>query len=1331
MTTEVDPSRTPCELTSEAPGFAVARSVASMRATAGTIGFPSLDGRVMELVAAGERIAGRFEVERLAAVGGLSVVYRALDHQTQSYVAVKVLLTRDPEIDLRFENEAAILADLAHSAVVRYIAHGTTQRHALYLAMEWLPGRDLAARLADTGLRASEGLALMRQLCAGLSAAHQRGVLHRDIKPSNIFLVDDAIETAKILDFGVARREVGTSHLTKAGALIGTVGYMAPEQARGALQLDARSDVFSLGCLLYEILTGQPAFSGAHDLAVLAKVLRDEPPLVSALRPELGAGFDELMERLLAKDRAHRPASALLALEAIEQTFAEAAGPLDSAPPAARARTSYGEQRILSVIVGQPRGLAAGKPAPEQAPASSLEELTRDFDAEVLPMRGGALLLLLAAGPSATATDQAIRVARCGLSLARKRPELVLGLATGAVDTSSGVPMGVAIDRAAALIDASQTDRVKVDTLTASLLGARFFVRETSHGLVLESEREDSDGVDVLMGRSTPFVGRAKELAILSAGLCECIAEESTRGVLVTGMPGAGKSRLGREFVERVRLEMPVQILFARADLSSAGSPLSLVQSLLRNAASVRVGTTAAEQRRRLEAYLRATLGPRAEEQLSHFLSELLGVGEERPERALQRAARGDPEVMREQKRRAFERWLKLVVESGPVLLFVEDLHWGDLPSITYLQDFMLSLTKHALFVVATARPELHAQFPQLRDEGRFEELCLRGLTKKASVQLARTMLPSATPDATIEHVVALSSGNAFYLEELVRRVAEGGGLELPETVVAMAQSRIERLPPEARRVLRAASIFGERAWASGIDMLLASTPNEGLLGWLIEQEILQHDPNSRFAGDSEYNFRHALLREAAYAMLTEADRKTGHTRAGEWLESRGERDATVLADHFERGGAVARAVPWVSKAAMAALDSGDFESAIAQSRRGTSLGAYGYQRGMLLLVRSYAATWKCDPELPGEALSLLPRASAPWWLALSLHVFGSSLLGRQEAAEPYLELALTTSPNTELTSAYGHAVHVLSAGAALLGRSSIGWALVRHFEHASATQDSEPDPAGLAWFNLAKCILASNSLVDGGQWALGQALSWGDTSIEAMRVLGSASGEAAALFHVGNAYWLAGNFTHALGLLQQAKKLAHQTGNLLVEEHADLLLAVAAMRDGSRSSALDALTALASSTNLQLSHAAATILADCYCRDGQYEQAIERAQQSSKGCSLMYRRSAYGIMARALLARADFTGALAATDRAFEQGGELSFPHLTVDLWGSRARALLGCDARLEATRLVERASSFRDAVAQAIQDPESRRAFRSRGQANRVLDQLAASLTIPLARS
>jgi eukaryotic-like serine/threonine-protein kinase len=192
---------------------------------------------------------------------------------------------------------------------VRYISHGLTAQGLPFLAMDWLEGEDLSERLWRASLEVQECLTLVRRACEGLAVAHARGVVHRDVKPSNLFLVDGDPASIKVIDFGVARIAEGAGAFTRPGTTLGTAGYMAPEQAAGATDVDARADVYGLGCVLFECLTGRPPLVG-RPAALLAKVLREEPPVASSLQPELNEEADLLLARLLAKDREQRPRDA-------------------------------------------------------------------------------------------------------------------------------------------------------------------------------------------------------------------------------------------------------------------------------------------------------------------------------------------------------------------------------------------------------------------------------------------------------------------------------------------------------------------------------------------------------------------------------------------------------------------------------------------------------------------------------------------------------------------------------------------------------------------------------------------------------------------------------------------------------------------------------------------------------------------------------------------------------------------------------------------------------------------------------------------------------------
>src|SRR5262249_9775038 len=162
---------------------------------------------------------------------------------------LKVLHSREALDVERFAREAAILANLFHPGIVRYVAHGTTPSGDPFLAMEWLEGEDLGARLAREPLTTAQRLTLVQRATRALALAHGRGVVHRDIKPSNVFLVERDVERVKILDFGIARPTRSTQRLTRTGVLLGTPGYIAPELVQGPPTHDPRSDVFSIGCL--------------------------------------------------------------------------------------------------------------------------------------------------------------------------------------------------------------------------------------------------------------------------------------------------------------------------------------------------------------------------------------------------------------------------------------------------------------------------------------------------------------------------------------------------------------------------------------------------------------------------------------------------------------------------------------------------------------------------------------------------------------------------------------------------------------------------------------------------------------------------------------------------------------------------------------------------------------------------------------------------------------------------------------------------------------------------------------------------------------------------
>ena len=263
---------------------------------------------------------GTYEILAPIGAGGMGEVYRARDTKLDRDVAIKVLpesVAADPGTLARFEREAKAVAALSHPnilAIHDFGMHGGTA----YAVMELLEGETLSAMLTAGPIPPKQAVDYALQVAKGLSAAHEKGIVHRDLKPDNLFVTKD--RHVKILDFGLARRvdvissdgettnPTVTSH-TQPGTVIGTMGYMSPEQVRG-LPVDHRSDIFSFGAILYELLTGEKAFKKDTSSDTMAAILRDEPPEPANSGIEISPGLDNIVRHCLEKDRDHRFQSA-------------------------------------------------------------------------------------------------------------------------------------------------------------------------------------------------------------------------------------------------------------------------------------------------------------------------------------------------------------------------------------------------------------------------------------------------------------------------------------------------------------------------------------------------------------------------------------------------------------------------------------------------------------------------------------------------------------------------------------------------------------------------------------------------------------------------------------------------------------------------------------------------------------------------------------------------------------------------------------------------------------------------------------------------------------
>jgi serine/threonine protein kinase len=265
-------------------------------------------------VSPGDVLAGKYRVERVLGVGGMGVVVAATHLQLEQLVALKFLLPSallKPSAVGRFEREARAAVRLRSEHVARVIDVGTMEDGAPYIVMEYLEGRDLGARVDEDGpLSVPEAVDYLLQTCEAVAEAHALGIIHRDLKPQNLFLTSrvDGKPLVKVLDFGISKVTQGADELslTKTTDVVGSPNYMSPEQLRAARLADARSDIWALGAILYELLSGKVPFEAETLTQLCAMVISDPPRPLKELRADLPLDLIAIIERCLDKDPARR-----------------------------------------------------------------------------------------------------------------------------------------------------------------------------------------------------------------------------------------------------------------------------------------------------------------------------------------------------------------------------------------------------------------------------------------------------------------------------------------------------------------------------------------------------------------------------------------------------------------------------------------------------------------------------------------------------------------------------------------------------------------------------------------------------------------------------------------------------------------------------------------------------------------------------------------------------------------------------------------------------------------------------------------------------------------
>ena len=865
-------------------------------------------------------VGGRFLIEREIGRGAVGIVYRAIDEMTNQPVALKVIAISgvDAGEEARFRREGRVLAGLVHPGIVRLVAFGQLDEGMPYVAMEWLEGEDISQRMKRAPLPLLQCLDVAAQVADALAAAHSHGIVHRDVKPSNVFLVgssanQDGPIIAKLVDFGVASAE--DAKLTRTGAIIGTPAYMAPEQARGDEGVNARADLYALGATLFEMIAGRPPHIGPTPIAILARLVTTPPPRLSDIYPDVSPALDDLMAELLATDPQERPKDAGTAadrLRALAADMAARAGgettreirlssdapPISAVGPASQLSHSSGGSRLVTTILATH--------VPKGPPRARLIAHLRARGAEATELGGDAVVAHL--GVSRALGDEATRAIDLALRLAKVNA--TVGIATGRSRVERGTrPIGEVVDRAAALARDATRGHVLLDTTTAELAGGRyeFQIREDGSALVAGTHVHKKDALG-----GAPFVGREAELSQLVASFERCLDDRTPVLATLTGAPGIGKTRLRREAIQRVSSHSSgSRVLLARCETFGKSHPLGVAADLARQMAGVPKGVDLEDAR------LGATNAAKmADAEIAHDALEMLArllANEPLPEMADARAARD-------------ALWLALteitvgLARKSSIVIGIEDAQWCDSESLSWLDHLMGRAAGAPLWVMMTTRPSFWRDDQERfsgRDHVRIE---LRPLAKRSVRTIARAILGErvAQGDVIADSIATQAAGSPLFAEELARLAAQGRDAAQAPTIEAAMQVQLDALDDATRDAASRLSVFGQTGWDEGLEALGVPTAAE-TLRLLASSEIVVEQAQSRFKGTREFAFKHALMREVAYAALGEDALRDLHARAGRWLAKMAEDDATV-ARHLELGHAFEEAAVHLEKAARRAL---------------------------------------------------------------------------------------------------------------------------------------------------------------------------------------------------------------------------------------------------------------------------------------------------------------------------------------------------------------------------------------------------------------------------
>lgn len=773
---------------------------------------------------------GSYELIEEIGHGGMATVYRAHQASIKRDVAIKLIrknIADSPDAVHRFQREAQLIAQLEHPHILP--VYDFDGRHEPpYIVMRYLIGGTMKEIMAQGLLPLHEVAHLMQQVCGAVDYSHRQGIIHRDLKPSNILV--DRESNAFVMDFGIARMASDPQEgkgITKTGVIIGTPAYMSPEQAMGAADIDHRTDIYALGVMLFEMLTGQLPYSAPTLMGTLMMHAQDPIPSVSTLNRNLPDKIDELMKQVLAKKPDQRFESAATfnaaLIDLIGQGTTNAPSQLRLAAETLITRrlevgqkdkstgssTGASEQnRAVTAVYASASeyGLLVDDVAGSEASARALHALLREYVTVVTTFEGRIFLqsetdILALWGAGNARENDAEQALRCALALQKTLKKLGAAFLE---DADEPLPLSIGIHSGMVLLQpAGKTETFSATGTTLSIAN-RLMQQANGEILITHDTFRQVMGIfDIkeetplkIRGRKDPIltyqvknakarafhihapgiegietkmVGRDSEFKLLQQAYLDAFEDGETQVVTVLSDAGLGKSRLLYEFDKWTELrEETYRIFNGQATANMQDRPYALIRDMISFRFDIQDSDALSVVQDKLEKGIVEMLG-RDDREMAHMIGYLCGF--ELVESPHIKGLIGDGAQIMRRGRQLFLRLFTQLCAIQPVMVALEDIHHADNLSLDLFNELFEAGDERRLMVVCNARPSLLERRPAWGSGQEFHRrITLEPLSKRDSRELARELLQKVTdiPKDLRDLLVERSEGNPFYMEELV-----------------------------------------------------------------------------------------------------------------------------------------------------------------------------------------------------------------------------------------------------------------------------------------------------------------------------------------------------------------------------------------------------------------------------------------------------------------------------------------------------------------------------------------------------------------------------------